>query len=143
MNATHSSIFRSMAQTYRQVGADTAVDSASPHRLIALLFDGLLECLGQARYAIRAKKIEAKTQAINRAISITAQGLKGGLNIKDGGRLATNLDALYSYITVRLSHANLRNDEAAIDECVRLIEPIRDAWASIGNRPEVVGRATP
>lgn len=125
-----------MAQKYRQVGTGTAVDGASPHRLIALLFDGLVESLSQARYAIRAKQIEAKTKAINRAISITAQGLKGGLNIKDGGELATRLDALYSYITVRLSHANLRNDEAAIEECMRLIEPIRDAWTTIGSTPE-------
>jgi flagellar protein FliS len=113
------------------------VDSASPHRLITLLFDGLLESLSQARYAIRHKKIEAKTHAINRAISITVQGLKGGLNLKDGGEIAQRLDALYSYVSVRLSHANLRNDEAAIEECQRLIEPIREAWVTIGTYPEV------
>jgi flagellar protein FliS len=28
--------------------------------------------------------------------------------------------------------ANRRNDEAALDECLRLIEPLRDAWAQIG-----------
>jgi flagellar protein FliS len=137
MNAPQSSLFSSMAQRYRQIGNGTAVDSASPHRLITLLFDGLLESMSQARYAIRNKKIEAKTHAINRAISITVQGLKGGLNMKDGGQIAQRLDALYAYVSVRLSHANLRNDEAAIEECQRLIEPIRDAWVTIGTYPEV------
>jgi flagellar protein FliS len=40
-------------------------------------------------------------------------------------------------VALRLTHANLHNDEAALDECVRLIEPIRSAWAAIG--PEVNG----
>ena len=33
---------------------------------------------------------------------------------------------------MRLTQANLRNDEAALLECQRLIEPLRDAWAQIG-----------
>jgi len=38
---------------------------------------------------------------------------------------------LYAYVTVRLTYANLHNDESALDECVRLIEPLRSAWSSI------------
>jgi flagellar protein FliS len=32
---------------------------------------------------------------------------------------------------MRLTLANLRNDETVLDECQRLIEPLRQAWQSI------------
>ena len=47
------------------------------------------------------------------------------------GTLAAELDELYTYVALRLTHANLRNDESALDECVALMEPIRSAWAQI------------
>ena len=39
-------------------------------------------------------------------------------------------------MTVRLTYANLKNDEAALDECVRLMGPLRDAWIDIGPKVE-------
>ena len=53
-------------------------------------------------------------------------------NAQDGGELAVQLKALYGYVTLRLTQANLNNDVAALDECVRLIEPVRQAWIAIG-----------
>ena len=44
---------------------------------------------------------------------------------------AADLDALYGYLTLRLMHANRHNDEAALAECERLIEPLREAWQAI------------
>ena len=40
---------------------------------------------------------------------------------------------LYAYTSLRLMQANRRNDEEALEECRRLIEPLREAWAQIGN----------
>jgi len=39
-------------------------------------------------------------------------------------------------VALRLTLANLRNDESALDECVRLISPLRDAWIAIGPQVE-------
>ena len=36
-----------------------------------------------------------------------------------------------AYVTRRLTHANLHNDMQALDECARLMQPLREAWASI------------
>jgi flagellar protein FliS len=38
-----------------------------------------------------------------------------------------------------LTYANLHNDLDALDECARLMEPVRSAWAAIG--PQVTARA--
>jgi len=125
------------ANAYARVGVETSVNAASAHKLIELLVNGFMDAIVLARGAMRAKQIEVKGKAIGRAARIVEEGLKAGLNIEGGGRLAQDLDALYAYVTVRLTIANLRNDEAALDECVRLIGPLRDAWVSIG--PQVEG----
>jgi len=42
-----------------------------------------------------------------------------------------NLRDLYTYVSLRLTQANLRNDSGALDECTQLIQTVRDAWVSI------------
>ena len=56
------------------------------------------------------------------------------LNLEQGGTLAADLRDLYTYIAMRLTQANLRNDEAALEECRGLIEPLRSAWAGIAEQ---------
>jgi flagellar protein FliS len=128
---------RQFASAYANVGVETAVNAASSHKLIELLFTGFMDSLAQARGAMRSRQIEAKGKAITRAARIVEEGLKAGLNLKDGGKLAEDLSLLYAYVAVRLTYANLKNDEAALEECATLIGPLREAWISIG--PEVEG----
>jgi flagellar secretion chaperone FliS len=120
------------AKAYRQVGLETGVDAASPHQLVLMLIDGFQDALAQARGAIASHDIETKGRAIGRAVRIIEEGLRAGLNQDAGGSLAGSLDALYRYITVRLTQANSANDIAALEECTRLMEPVRAAWAAIG-----------
>jgi flagellar protein FliS len=119
---------------YQQVHVTTGVDGASPHRLVQMLFEGLLDSLARARGAIQHGNVEVKGAEIGRAVRIVEEGLKAGLNVQEGGRLAEDLNDLYAYVTVRLTYANLHNDEAVIGECVRLIEPIAKAWDEIGHK---------
>jgi len=133
-SAVASSVSQRQAGAYKQMHAATRVDSATPHGLIEMLFDGLLGAMAEARGAIRSRNIAAKGAAISRAVRIVNEGLDAGLNVAEGGALAAQLHALYGYVSVRLTYANLKNDEAAIEECTRLIEPLRSAWAQIGDR---------
>lgn len=119
---------------YRQVAVETSVAEASPHHLVQMLFDGLLEAIAQAAGAIHQNNIDAKGHAISRAVRIVDEGLKSSLDIQAGGRLATDLADLYAYITLRLTQANLRNDVSALDECAGLVQPLREAWVSIAPR---------
>lgn len=123
-----------MASAYRQVGVETSVDHATPHQLINLLFDGYMESIMQARGAMRNGLIEQKGRAIGRAARIVEEGLKASLNVEAGGELARDLQALYDYLARRLTLANLRNDEAMLEECAQLVEPLRQAWREIGGR---------
>jgi flagellar protein FliS len=122
---------RSGVNAYRQIRVETDVSEGSPHRLVAMLYDGFFEALAKARGHMRKGEIELKGRAIGHAARIVEEGLKAGLDLS-AGPMAADLRDLYGYVIVRLMHANLRNDEAALDECVSLMEPLRSAWSEIG-----------
>jgi flagellar protein FliS len=121
------------AAAYKRVAADTGVQGADPHQLVSMLFDALLQSLARARGALEAGDIAAKGMAIGKAVRILEEGLKAGLNMEQGGELAQNLRGMYDYSIARLTHANLRNDVAALAEVSALIEPVADAWKQIRN----------
>jgi flagellar secretion chaperone FliS len=118
-------------QLYRRMAVETELVDATPHRLVAMLFDGLIDAIVQARRALAQQDLVGKGESIGRAVRIVEEGLKAGLNLEAGGGLATDLQELYSYLCLRLTQANLRNDDAALDECKRLVGTLRDAWQSI------------
>jgi flagellar protein FliS len=133
--STRTATAASLGGLYRKVGVESAVPGATPHQLIAMLFDGLLEAIAQARGAMQARQVEAKAQALSRAVRIVEEGLRAGLDLKSGGSLARDLHELYGYLAMRLTLANLRNDDAALQECTRLVQPLREAWLAIGDAP--------
>ena len=136
-SAPHSSSnpqARQFAGAYHQVGVQTMVSGASAHGLVALLFYGFMAAVHRAKGAMRQGDIAGKGQAIGHAVRIIDEGLKSALDLKAGGKLAADLSDLYAYVCLRLIQANLNSDEAALDECLRLVTPLRDAWQAIGDR---------
>jgi flagellar protein FliS len=102
--------------------------------MVAMLFDGFMEAIAQARGAMRSGHSAAKGQAIGRALRIVEEGLRAGLDLHAGGTLARDLDDLYGYLSMRLTLANLHSSEPALDECQRLVQPLREAWAAIAEQ---------
>ena len=115
---------------YRQVNAAAMVEDASPHRLIQLMFEGLMARLATARGEIMRRDIPARAKSIGSAVAILG-GLQQCLDEEQGGELARNLDALYDYAQQRLFRANVDNDLAALDEVVNLLSGIKAAWDAI------------
>ncbi|SFE21553.1 flagellar export chaperone FliS [Paracidovorax konjaci] len=120
------------ASVYRQVGVQSSVDGASPHQLIQMLFEGLMQSLNAARGSMQRGEVEEKGRHLGKAVRILEEGLKGGLNPVQGGELAGNLRALYDYCVGRLTMANLRNDLSLVEEVVTLIVPVAQSWNEIG-----------
>lgn len=127
------------ANAYAAVGVHTGVETATPHRLVAMLYEGLLDSLARARGALQQGQIELKASELSRAQRIVDEGLKAALN-PAGGELTQQLEALYAYTSLRITQANLRNDAAAIEECQRLIEPVQQAWLAIAPQAAVAAR---
>jgi flagellar secretion chaperone FliS len=120
-------------QAYKTVGVNTAVEGATPHKLILMLYDGLLRQLRLGRAHMQKGDLGAKASCLSKAISIIDQGLRASLNDEKGGEIAQRLRALYDYSERQLVHANARNDVAVIDEVIALFEPLRAAWNGIGS----------
>lgn len=121
---------------YKDVGLETSVMGADPHKLVAMLFQGALLATSEAKYEMQNRHLEAKGKAISKAITIIGEGLQASLDMKTGGEIAQNLFSLYSYMNKRLVEANLNNDTAMLDEVTHLLAELQDAWNTI--RPQVV-----
>ncbi|MFM2054575.1 MAG: flagellar export chaperone FliS [Pseudomonadota bacterium] len=122
----------SFANAYRQVGVETGVAAASPHRLVAMLLDGLFDALQRARTAMAQGDVPARCREIGRAAAILDEGLLAGLDLAGpGAELARRLHDVYTCALMQLARANLRAEPEALDEVARMLEPVRDAWSRI------------
>ena len=112
---------------YRSTAVHAGVDAADPHRLVVMMMDGAMERIATARGLMQNGGGAEKAQLLHRAVAIIDE-LRNSLNIKAGGAIATNLDALYDYMCVRLMQANASNKPEWLDEVSRLLGEVRAAW---------------
>lgn len=115
---------------YQQINTAAAAESASPHKLIQMLMQGCLQRIAEGKGALRRGDIANKGVAIGKAINIVG-GLQSSLNSDTPSPLPQQLEALYDYMQRRLVEANLRNDEAALDEVADLMRKIKEGWDGI------------
>ena len=117
--------------TYKNVGIESGVAAADPHKLILMLYQGALLAIASAKNQILRKQISAKGSSITKAIKIIDEGLKACLDVEAGGEIGKNLYRLYDYMNQRLLIANLKNDTAILDEVSALLSELKGAWESI------------
>lgn len=118
---------------YAKVGLETGIGSASPHKLIVMLYDGALVAVLSAQMHMKSGNIPEKGKSISKAIQIIDNGLRASLNKEAGGQIAEGLDALYEYMSARLLTANLNNDVTLLEEVQRLLTDLRETWNAIGS----------
>jgi flagellar protein FliS len=111
----------------------TQVRSRSPLELVVMLYDGALRFLTEARLAMEQQDMARKSQSLSRALAILSE-LQSTLNMDQGGEMAVQLDALYTYLNGRMLDASMKNDPSAIEECLKLLTTLRSAWAEIAAR---------
>ncbi|HMJ88964.1 MAG TPA: flagellar export chaperone FliS [Candidatus Acidoferrum sp.] len=114
-------------QSYRQVSTQTA----SPGHLVVMLYDGAIKFLGLALNGFGFEDPLEFNSTINnnvvRAQQILTE-LNSSLDMERGGELSTTLRKLYHYIDQRLTQSNLKKTPEGIEESVRHLTVLRDAW---------------
>jgi len=115
---------------YQNVTAQAQTSEASPHRLVQMLMQGVLDRLAQAKGAIARKDIPGKGLAITRAVALIG-GLREGLDMTNSAKELARVDALYTYMMTRLTEANIKTDLKIIDEVAGLMITVKEGWDAI------------
>ncbi|WP_051444957.1 flagellar export chaperone FliS [Desulfocurvus vexinensis] len=108
----------------------TQVTTTTQGDLLILLYDGAIKYLNQAKICMAQRDYAGKGQLISRAMDVISE-LDECLNREKGGELAMNLHQLYFYCNTRLLRANLEMKPEKIDEVVRILDSLRDAFNRI------------
>ena len=125
-------------KAYAEVGVETGVAAANPHKLILMLFEGAMLAVASAKMHMQRKEIKQRGESISKAIMIIESGLKASLDLKSGGQMAERLSALYDYMLGRLLYVSTHNRPEPLDEVAHLLSELSAAWAAIGTSPEAV-----
>lgn len=125
---------------YRTVDAYGAASAGDRLQLVARMMQGALDRIATARGHMQRGEQAPKGEALGRAVRMI-DGLRSCLDHERGGEVATNLAALYEYMTRRLTEANLRNDQRPLDEVADLLDEIRSGWEQLMASPGL--RAVP
>lgn len=108
----------------------TQVDTASPTRLVVMLYDGAVRFLRQGQEAMQRGDREKQNHCLVRAQRIVAE-LMSSLNIEEGGEIAANLMGLYQFMTEQLVLANIEDDAQRVQKVREMLESLREAWAEV------------
>jgi flagellar protein FliS len=114
---------------------ETAVETASPARLIVMLYDGAIRFINEAAHAMRQRDYEAQNAKLQRAQKILAE-LISSLDFDKGGEIAENLFRLYTYMYNQLVEANINDSRDRLEHVVHLLSELREAWDTIATESE-------
>jgi flagellar secretion chaperone FliS len=106
--------------------ASDSTDTASPARLLTMLYDRLVSDLAAAEAAIHRDDITVTGDRLGRAQEILLE-LAATLDIEAWPE-GEPLRRLYFWMVNELWTARLHKRPEKVAECRQLIEPLRDAW---------------
>jgi flagellar protein FliS len=113
-----------------QSADNSSIEFADPHELILRLMNGAIERISQGKGAMHHGDVKQKGECLSKAISIIG-GLEGCLDHSQPGNLSINLSALYQYMIISLTEANISDDIAKLNEISDLLLEIKSAWEQI------------
>lgn len=117
-------------KAYNRTKLEAELLVATPYRVTQMLFEGLIERLSQAKGYIETGDLAKKADFISKAMGII-NGLQGAVDPSYDEELGARIIGLYDYMKIRLNDANATNSTEPIDEVIKLITPIKEAWDQI------------
>ncbi len=105
------------------------VTTASPGNILVMLYEGLIRFLRDAHAAMVAGERSRCGERISRAQAIINH-LLGSLDPQHAPELCQQLQALYLFCIGHLLKANLEQSPDKINDVIRVLLPLRDAWVT-------------
>jgi len=100
------------------------ITTATPEKLMILLFDGAIQFLQKAKTAIAEKKFQERSQNIDGARKIIRE-LMRTIDLENGNDVSKNLFKLYNRMAMDLIKANIQKNSGKIDEVITDLTNIR------------------
>lgn len=117
--------------SYQQVDLNAQAAAATPHQLVVMLIDGLLDELERVRGHINSGRLEQKGKGINKCMNILV-GLDSALDEENGGEIAANLHQLYDFCQAELYQASVNNDADKLESVEKVMAHIKEGWQNFG-----------
>ncbi len=122
--------YEKIARSYKA----QSIQTASPGKLVLMLFDGALRFMAAATRAFDEDDFTKRNEDINnnliRAQNIVTE-LQSSLDMSVPGDLPGTLYRLYDYVLHQLQQANLKKIVEPIGEGEKTINELREAWAEM------------
>jgi flagellar secretion chaperone FliS len=118
--------------TAQQAYTESSVLTATREQLVVMLYDGASRFLNQATVAMRSGNVEVSSNRLHRAVAIIDE-LNVSLDM-DQGEISAQLRSIYLFCKRHLVDARIERDTAKIDDVVRLLGELRQAWQTIAAR---------
>ncbi len=124
---------KSNAASYKRA----AILSASPERLILMLFDGALAAMQRALDGFELEDVRSRNETISnnliKAQNIFAE-LQRSLRPDKSPEFTEQMSGLYDFYALKLNEANFKKSQEPIHIVIKLFREIRDAWAEMLNK---------
>lgn len=102
--------------------------TASPAKLLLAAYDGAIRFCRIAAEKMQSGRLDEQSTNINKAMAIVCE-LLSTLREDVSPSLVARLKMLYTYVIEKLAHANLNQDQEALQEAIRILVSLRDTWA--------------
>ena len=121
--------YANAAATYRK----NSILTASPEKLVQLLYEGAVRHLERSHSALRETSITHTAEvgvSLSKAIGIVGE-LRSCLDHEAGGEIAVNLDRLYEFSLDQMSDANISRKPEHIETTLQVLRTLKEGWDGI------------
>ncbi|MBN1614745.1 MAG: flagellar export chaperone FliS [Deltaproteobacteria bacterium] len=120
------------------IGAYRRADvfTADPKRLIIMCYEKAISSLQMGRDHYLSGDFESKAKNLQYFHDIVCE-LRNALDFQRGGSIASNLSALYDYMSRAILEADIKRDMNTFDTVISMLEELKSAWEEIfyGSKP--------
>jgi flagellar protein FliS len=117
-------MYENTARRYQQIQASTA----TPGELLLALYDGLFRFLRAAKLCFENKQAAKAREFLSKCHAILSE-LYIALDYSQAPELCANLESIYGYCMGLVLQCNIKTDPALIDDIIRALTPLKEAWA--------------
>lgn len=110
---------------YKQV----LVSTSSPGQVLLALYNGIFRFLNGSKLAFQKGELASGREQLSRARAIINE-LDIALDHDVAPELCANLQGLYAFALDRLQKASVKGDLQLIDDVIRVLAPLREAWTT-------------